>query len=158
MSPQRSSNSKSINTANKEWPEISTSASRLSPADPTPREVKVKKSLSAQDLKSLKESDPFLYYSIPDVREATIRLEDEDVDMHQVALNGLKEHCQSHSASKQNAMVKRCTRFSFECHTDLLLDLDELSNALADIERASEDLPPVCDLDADILLNLLERA
>ncbi len=137
MSNHRS-NSKGIDSTAKEWPTISASELRLSPADPTPREVKVNNSLSAQDLKSLKKNDPFLYYSIPGVRNATVRA--ELVDMHQVARNGLNEHCQSSPASMQTtsesvAKVKRCTRVSFECHTDLLLDLDELE-ALDDMGMA----------------------
>ncbi len=66
------------------------------------------------------------------------------------------------TGSEQAAKVKRCTRFSFECHTDLLLDFDELliGRANMDMERASasEDLPPLDEPDDDILLNLLERA
>lgn len=155
MSSHRS-NSKAIDTASEEWPEISASASRLSPADPTPQFVKVNNSLSAQDLESLKKNDPFLYYSIPGVREATVRT--ELADMHQVAQNGLKEHCQSSPASMQTiSKVKRCTRMSFECHTDLLLDLDELLEAFDDMGMASEDdvVPPVDDPSVDILF--LER-
>eukprot|EP00986_Skeletonema_menzelii_P000175 scaffold48_cov122-Skeletonema_menzelii.AAC.4 len=70
-----------IDTANEEWHEMITSeaptfASRqLSPANPTPKVVEVSNSLSAQDLKSLKKRDPFLYYSIPGVRDATVCLE-----------------------------------------------------------------------------------
>ena len=159
MSPQRS-NSKSINTADKEWSDFSM-VGHLSPADSTPREIKVNNSLSAQDLKSLKKSDPFLYYSIPGVRDATVRM--ELVDIHQIAQNGLKEHCQSCPASMQTASepvtnVKRCTRISFECHTDLLLDLDELSEGFADMGMASEDVPPVDDPSNPILLNLLGRS
>ena len=162
MSPQRR-NSKPIDTADDEWPEISAMACRLSPADPAPREVKVNNSLSEQDLNSLKKSDPFLYYSIPGVRGATVRM--ELVDMHQIAQNGLQELHQSYPASmpttsEPDAKVKRCTRISFECHTDLLLDLDELYNDLADMGIVSEDLTSA---DADdtfdgIFFNSLERS
>ena len=139
------------------WPEISTLVSRLSPADPTPREVNVSTSLSAQDLKSLKKSDPFLYYSIPGVLDAAVRT--ELVDMHQIAQNGLKEHCQSCPASIQTtsepvAKVKRCTRMSFECHIDLLFD--ELSNGLDDMVIASEDLLPDEPFD-DIVISTLGK-
>ena len=121
-------NNKSMHTANKKSPEI------------TNTEVGVNKFISAQDLKSLKKQDPFLYYSIPDIREATIRLGDEDVDMHQVALNGLRRYSKSCPASTQSSRtsetvikIERCKRLSFECHTDLLLEdrglgLEELSD------------------------------
>eukprot|EP00984_Skeletonema_dohrnii_P004603 scaffold1634_cov118-Skeletonema_dohrnii-CCMP3373.AAC.1 len=145
-------NTKSIDTANGEWPEILKLASRLSPANPAPTEVNVDKSLSAQDLKYLKKRDPFLYYSIPGVRDATIRLEHADVDMHQIAQNGLKRCCHTSFTSEPVAKVKRCTRISFECHIDLLLDLDELTDDLdlADMNmgKASEDC---CQPDDDYL-------
>ena len=69
MSPQPNNK---IDTAIEEWPENQTFASawRLAPAEPTPKEVEVNNSLSAKDLKSLKKRDPFLYYSIPGVRDA----------------------------------------------------------------------------------------
>lgn len=155
MRPQRS-NSKSIVTADEEWLEISTMACRLSPGDPTPREVNVNNSLSAHDLKSLKKSDPFLYYSIPGVRDATVRM--GFVDMHQIAQNGLKELYKSYPASMQTtSKVKRCTRISFECHTDLLLDLDELNNDIAHTGSAS-DLPPIDDPFDDTFFKLLGRS
>ena len=82
-----------IDAANEEWHEIPTtgcSTRRVTPADPTPKIVEVDHSLTAQDLTSLKKRDPFLYYSIPGVRDATIRKMGHAVDMHQVAQNGLK--------------------------------------------------------------------
>ncbi len=136
--PQKSNESKQ--TANKKWCDIS-SRLPVPKADPTPKEVDVKKFISAQDLNSLKKRDPFLYYSIPDVREATIRLagEGEDVDMHQVALEGLMRHSfptsiKTSCESEPVAKVKRRTRLSFECHADLiladlLLELDERTDA-----------------------------
>ncbi len=152
-------NNISIDTAYEEWSEILNVA--LSPADPTPTEVEVNKSLSAQDLQSLKKRDPFLYYSIPGVRDATVRL--EHVDMHQIAQNGLRRGCQSCPASLQTAStsepvakVKRCTRVSFECHTDLLLDLDDLSNDHAEMGKALDDLS-LGRLD-DFLSKLLDRS
>eukprot|EP00984_Skeletonema_dohrnii_P022245 scaffold11365_cov78-Skeletonema_dohrnii-CCMP3373.AAC.2 len=163
MSPSQRNNNKTIDTANEEWPEIQTLVSRLAPEAPTPQEVNVNNSLSAQDLKSLKKKDPFLYYSIPGVRDATVRLE-RDVDMHQIAQNGLKRHCQSCPAKMQTssisepvAKVKRCTRVSFECHTDLLLDLDDMSDDLGDMGKALEKYSLEDDSCEDFLFKLLER-
>lgn len=118
--PQKSN--ESLQTANKKWRDIS-SPLRLptATAAPTPTEVDVNKFISAQDLNSLKKRDPFLYYSIPDVREATIRLVGEDVHMHQVALKGLTRYTCPTSIKTPFAKVKRRTRFSYECHADLLL-------------------------------------
>ena len=86
-------------------------------SDPTPSQVDVDKSISEQDLESLKKQDPFLYYSIPGVRDATVLLEHADTDIHQVAQNGL----QTSGTSEPVAKVQRDTRLSFECHPDLLL-------------------------------------
>mmetsp|Transcript_30610 Transcript_30610/g.45957 ORF Transcript_30610/g.45957 Transcript_30610/m.45957 type:complete len:166 (+) Transcript_30610:88-585(+) len=165
MSPPQRNNNKAIDTANEEWPEIQTLVSRLAPVDPTPKEVNVNNSLSAQDLKSLKKRDPFLYYSIPGVRDATVRLE-RDVDMHQIAQNGLKKrHCQSCPATMQTssisepvAKVKRCTRVSFECHTDLLLDLDDISDDLGDMGKALEAYSLEDDSCEEFLFKLLKRS
>uniref|UniRef100_A0A7S2PHI1 Uncharacterized protein n=1 Tax=Skeletonema marinoi TaxID=267567 RepID=A0A7S2PHI1_9STRA len=157
MRTQRN-NTKSIDTANNEWPEILKLASRLSPANanPTATEVNVDKSLSAQDLKHLKKRDPFLYYSIPGVRDATIRLEHADVDMHQIAQNGLKRCCQTSFTSEPVAKVKRCTRISFECHIDLLLDLDELTDDV-DLACCQPDDDYLSD-DAFLFKSLEERS
>ena len=162
----------STDTANEEWPEMIasdfstltfvSSQHRLSPANPTPKIVEVSNSLSAQDLKSLKKEDPFLYYSIPGVRDATVRL--EHVDMHQVAQNGLKRYCQScpgeiqtSCASEPVAKVERCTRVSFEYHTDLLLE-DQLFNDFDDTGKVPEDLSLEEERPFDYLFKLFERA
>ena len=99
-------NKSSFDTANQEWAEIlltadeqSSTSVRLAPADPTPLVVDVNKALSAQDLISLKKRDPFLYYSIPGVCEATVR--HKQVDMHQLARDGLSRNCASCPASIQ---------------------------------------------------------
>ena len=62
---------------------------------------------TAEKLQSLKQDDPFLYYSIPAVRRATFNLAEPDM---------------SDASLKEQTTVKRRTRVSFECHTDLLLD------------------------------------
>ena len=84
--------------------------------------------------------------------------------MHQVAQDGLKRQFQSCPAHMQTSLtsepvtkVERCTRVSFECHTDLLLDLDELSNDFAEIGKAPEDLFSE-EYPFDFLFKLLERS
>lgn len=91
MSPHKHHrNNQSFDTSNEEWSEIlsiDVEVRPLSPsdvaaslttvptasADPSPVEVDVNKALSAQDLRSLKKQDPFLYYSLPGVREASVQ-------------------------------------------------------------------------------------
>jgi len=86
---------------------------------PEPIEVDIS-TLSAEDLQSLKREDPFLYYSIPAVRRAALfNLEEPDV---------------SESSLEDSTTVKRCTRVSFECHTDLLME-----DLLGDIEDEEYD-------------------
>ena len=101
-------------------------------AAPTPTQVDVDNSISEQDLESLKKQDPFLYYSIPGVRDATVRF--KRADMHQIVQNGLRR-CQSCPESSKASgtscseppapviRVQRHTRLSFERHPDLLLDI-----------------------------------
>jgi hypothetical protein len=91
--------------------------------------------LSAQDMQSLKQDDPFLYYSIPAVRRATFNLEEPDM---------------SQSSLGQSTTVKRCTRVSFECHSDLIMEdlfgeIDEEFDQL-DLERLDLDLFKLLDL------------
>ena len=88
---------------------------RTATAAPPPTQVDVRKSITEQDLESLKKQHPFLYYSIPGVRDATVLL--EHTDLHQVAQNGL----QTSRTSEPVAKVQRCRRLSFECHPDLML-------------------------------------
>ena len=52
------------------------------------------------------ETDPFLYYSIPGVREAEVSL--QEVDFRKVVQAATK--------------VSRNTRVSFECHTSVVMD------------------------------------
>jgi hypothetical protein len=128
-------NKSPVDTANEEWSQIlavgveASTMVRSAPEDPTPVEVDVNKALSEQDLRSLKQRDPFLYYSIPGVREATVRL--KSVDMHQLAQDGLRRVCASCPASIQTAAastsetvarVQRRTRISFECPADALVE------------------------------------
>mmetsp|Transcript_7819 Transcript_7819/g.12882 ORF Transcript_7819/g.12882 Transcript_7819/m.12882 type:complete len:157 (+) Transcript_7819:222-692(+) len=76
------------------------------PCAPEPIEIDISR-FSAEKLQSLKQDDPFLYYSIPAVRRATFNL---------------SEHDMSDASLEEQTTVKRRTRVSFECHTDLLLD------------------------------------
>ena len=91
------------------------------PCAPEPIEIDIG-NLSTEDLQSLKQNDPFLYYSIPAVRRAALNLEEPDVS----ALSSSEE--------STTLTVKRCTRVSFECHTDLLME-----DLLGDIDEGFDD-------------------
>ena len=90
---------------------------------PEPREVDIS-NLSPEDLQSLKEQDPFLYYSIPGVRRASLRLEDIDTSklLEDDQPQPRRSSCPARVESRPSTTVKRCTRVSFECHTDVLLE------------------------------------
>lgn len=81
-----------------------------------PKEVDVG-NLSVEDLQLLKEQDPFLYYSIPGVRRA--ELHSQEVDMSKLLVD---DRSGRESSATSSTKVKRCTRLSFECHTDVLLE------------------------------------
>lgn len=95
--------------------------------EPEPLEVDIS-NLTAEDLQAMKEHDAFLYYSIPSVRRAQIlRLQDVDVSRLEQE-DDLSIQRQRRSSSSRiestpsNTTVKRQTRVSFECHTDLLME------------------------------------
>ena len=77
--------------------------------NPEPIEIDIS-TLSTQELQSLKQDDPFLYYSIPVVRKSAYSF--DEPDMSGTSLNGC-------------TTIKRRTRVSCECHSDLLL-MDDL--------------------------------
>lgn len=81
------------------------------------REIDVRL-LSPDDLKSIKEQDPFMYYSLPEARRAM------GFDTSNVGV------CPSLSDSSK---VTRRTCISYECHPDLLF-LDDLLNAEGDCD------------------------
>ena len=105
---------------------------------PEPIEIDIS-TLSAEDLQSLKQDDPFLYYSIPAVRRAAFSLEEPDM---------------SRSDLKGSTTVKRRTRVSYECHTDLLMD-----DLLEDFEDEEYDESALEKMDHDLsqLLGLYAR-
>ncbi|KAL7462435.1 hypothetical protein ACHAXS_002817, partial [Conticribra weissflogii] len=82
-------------------------------------------SLSSSELKALKNDDPFMYYSIPQVREAEFRLEAVDISKINQPLTNcsrnfspLRRHRENQDDANPSKTVKRCSRISFECHAD----------------------------------------
>ena len=108
------------------------------PCAPEPIEIDIS-TLSTEDLQSLKQDDPFLYYSIPVVRRAAFSLEEPDISLTNL---------------KGSATVKRRTRVSYECHTDLLMD-----DLLEDCEEDEYDQSALKQIDLDFskLLGLYAR-
>ena len=77
------------------------------------RGVDLKNITGPDDLKSIQKQDPFMYYSIPGVRKATVLM--QDIDM--TNLIGAPEQ-----APQVSQNVSRKSRISFECHPDLLIE------------------------------------
>ena len=93
------------------------------------------KSISMDDLSKLKEKDPFLYYSIPEVRHAKLI---EGTDISQA-----RDEAQVNDA--QSLTVARRSRISFECHPALC---DGFLSLSTDSEADSDD----CDESLDVLV------
>ena len=86
--------------------------------DKPKKTVDLKYITSLDALKSIKKEDPFMYYSIPGARKATVLMQAIDlsnlIGAGQVAV-------QDETPQAASQKVSRSTRISFECHPDLLL-------------------------------------
>ena len=109
---------------------VRTSAHSYCSLQPEPIEIDIS-TLSAEDLQSLKQDDPFLYYSIPVVRRAAFSRDEPDM---------------SPTSVRGSTIVKRRTRVSYECHTDLLMD-----DLLGDFEDEEYDESALEQIDLDFL-------
>ena len=100
--------------------------------DEAPKRVIDTSNLSEEDLEALRKQDPFLYYSIPRVRNATLRSSAVEADLTTQRNQDPKQElaptrrrassCPSQVESSSSTMVKRRSCISFERHTDLLLE------------------------------------
>ena len=84
--------------------------------DKPKKTVDLKYITSLDDLKSIKKQDPFMYYSIPGARRATVLMQ-EAIDLSNLKA-GEAVQDETPQASQK---VSRSTRISFECHPHLLL-------------------------------------
>mmetsp|Transcript_16777 Transcript_16777/g.33554 ORF Transcript_16777/g.33554 Transcript_16777/m.33554 type:complete len:171 (+) Transcript_16777:112-624(+) len=96
--------------------------------------------LNPEDFENLRKADPFLYYSIPAIKSAELLL--RDVDYSNLDKSSIRRNCVScpsriESEGSNNSLpqqVKRKSRMSFECHSDLLLD-----DLFAEDDRSCQD-------------------
>ena len=83
------------------------------------------KGLSQEDIKSLRKTDPFMYYSIPGIHRAAINLEEIDHSSENALCQG-QVHCRRHSSpaelERPATRIPRRTIISFEAHPCLLLE------------------------------------
>ena len=110
--------------------------------------------LSAQDLKTLKKQDPFLYYSLPSSVRRNAATADgagrnSDMDYMSSPLTGKSSTPTTKSTSTK---VERRSCISFDCHTDLVLEDELLSDAAVTVNEGFE-----VDVDFDSILDQLLR-
>ncbi|KAL7484028.1 hypothetical protein ACHAW6_009671 [Cyclotella cf. meneghiniana] len=101
--------------------------------------------MSSQDLALLKMSDPFLYFSIPAVKNAAFL--NEDVNASTLKMLSREKYGGSFSKVKENQpfAVNRKSRVSFECHVDLIFEhmlncVSENSDGNDESEETEDDL------------------
>jgi hypothetical protein len=111
-------NKKNASSASSSESELLTNTAPVCAPEPTEIDIS---NFSAEDLQSLKQEDPFLYYSIPAVRRAALHLEEPDLS--------------GSSLEESTTVVKRRTRVSFECHSDVLME-----DLLGDLEEKYDQL------------------
>ena len=104
---------------------VPTKGAASTSTDEAPKRVIDTRNLSEEDLEALKKQDPFLYYSIPTVRNAAPR---RYRVAHVTTTQRNPEPARSRSrrascpSRVESSMVERKSCISFECHTDLLLE------------------------------------
>lgn len=116
----------------------------------TPKKEIDLKNTSESDLKSIQVEDPFLFYSIPGVRSAKMRMQSVDLSTlvsSSAARQGRRASCPASLGGQPNRVpatqkVRRLSCVSVECHPDMLF-LDEMLDdndgmALDDISVSSD--------------------
>ncbi len=91
------------------------------------------RNLTENDLKRLKMQDPFLYFSIPAVRTATLLNRDVEMSSLKNGWCSRRTSCPSPSRQTESTPITKVERrscISFECHTDLILEdfFDEMAD------------------------------
>ena len=108
-------------------------------------ELDISEGLSQQDLESLRKADPFMYYSIPEVRRAAIMLEQkievlptrlQRESAAPVALD-TSTNVTPEAEQQKRQMIRRCSSISYEAHPDVMLEdlLEDLAeDSLEDVD------------------------
>ncbi len=87
---------------------------------------------SPEDIKALRTSDPFMFYSIPSVRKAVMRL--DDVDRSSANAHVCCNSQEVTSTKRARVTISRHTAISYEAHPSLALEelIDELDGEQRD--------------------------
>jgi hypothetical protein len=103
--------------------------------DDKPKQVNVENLRTRDSLAELKKKDPFLYFSIPAVKEAALQFEAPDVS----ALSGNSARSRTDEGG-HDSVVERKKRISFECHPDLYLTTEDFESVRLDgVDEDEED-------------------
>ena len=81
----------------------------------------------------MKKDDPFMYYSIPAVRNA--RLQDKEM-----VLPSSSAPKMANDAKENKSMTTRKTCISFECHPDILIEEMVLETSKSKVDESSSGL------------------
>ena len=96
--------------------------------------------LNSSDVAALKTMDPFMYYSIPALKEAALLQTEFDLSSFDSSSNSCRPTCRKSEEACENErvphIVSRKCRISFECHAYLLLE-DHFSGI--DVAQSVED-------------------
>ena len=95
------------------------------------------------DLKSIQKQDPFMYYSIPEVRTAKMLM--RDIDVTDLGVSGQAVQDGQEEAPRVSQKVSRSSRISFECHPDLLFE--NMWNDIDDDLHLVEDEEDLLDME-----------
>ena len=117
--------------SNEDFPESISVKTKFETKKPS-KEIDIM-NISADDLKSIRQQDPFLYYSIPGVRSANLLMMDiDDTNLGASELlnrASISRPPRLESNQDQNTdesqKVARSSCISFECYPDMILD-DEI--------------------------------
>ncbi|KAL7471971.1 hypothetical protein ACHAXS_012288 [Conticribra weissflogii] len=101
------------------------------------------KNLSLTDLQALKANDPFMYYSIPQVWEAEIFLQDFDVSKLNQPTRRI--HNATGEQGTDSTEVSRRSRISFECHPDMIMETGFGGVDIGDDNQMDLDIEAVMD-------------
>lgn len=82
--------------------------------------------MSQDEIKALRKTDPFMYYSLPAVRKAALALEPVDCPTA-IDSSDCKEQQRRDALKRLRRSAYRRTRLSFEVHPSVLLDDDFLN-------------------------------
>ena len=88
------------------------------------REIDLRQ-VSANDLEEIEKQDPFMYFSIPEVRDAKLHM--REIDMTKLREGTVRRNCVSCPSRLQSVQenssckVSRKTVISYECHPDELM-------------------------------------